>query len=276
MSNNLVEKLQEDKMFSEFLEISPSKAKSILEMQPQNRRPIRSKVLAYSQLMLAGRWQENHPQGLIFNAEGELINGQHRLLAVIESGRTIKFFCTFNASNDAKILLDTNTPRRIDQTGKILGMQTTSTAIAITRALYYQIGNIKSLRPQIPAEILLEKFKENEAAITFAAQRTAKNSIVAAPIRVVLARAYLSHDHEKLLSFIKTLDSGFDEGDANTAIALRNMYLNASTKKINAAAFKLDLFQKSIFAVHSFLKGEKPKTLKNATQQYFLLKNEEI
>jgi len=67
--------------------VTPEMAKSWLELNVPNNRAIRRPdVEAYKELIKAGRWQMT-PEGIQFNTDGHLIDGQHRLTAIAE-GRT--------------------------------------------------------------------------------------------------------------------------------------------------------------------------------------------
>lgn len=92
MNKQQIESLAKSgEMYSCTIEITPEKAKKLIEMQPRNRKPISRKVDQYAQIILAGKWSASHPQGLIFNKQAELIDGQHRLLAVIKANIPVSF-----------------------------------------------------------------------------------------------------------------------------------------------------------------------------------------
>jgi len=53
------------------------------------RAPSRTHVLVLAEEMKAGVWVDTGSQGIVFDYYDRLIDGQHRLMAVIESGVTI-------------------------------------------------------------------------------------------------------------------------------------------------------------------------------------------
>jgi hypothetical protein len=74
--------------------ITPKIATEILENHnPRNRNVSDSTVSAYATDMKNGRWTLTH-QGLAFDENNDLIDGQHRLWAVIFSGKEIEFMVT--------------------------------------------------------------------------------------------------------------------------------------------------------------------------------------
>lgn len=85
--------------------ITPEKAVKWLENNSVNRHLIPSRVNAYARDMEQGRWLLNG-QSIIFNGDGGLLDGQHRLHAVVESGVTIKSIVVRGAPPEAFASLD--------------------------------------------------------------------------------------------------------------------------------------------------------------------------
>ena len=74
-------------------EISPEDAQKYIETMGRNRTVRSKKTNKYSQDMNNGKWELTH-QGIAFDKNGRLIDGQHRMLAVIKSG-THQLFIVF-------------------------------------------------------------------------------------------------------------------------------------------------------------------------------------
>lgn len=77
-----------------WIEITPALALRWLTNNIRNRPVSHDVVLAYARDMKNGEWQSTH-QGIAFNDKDELIDGQHRLHAVVLSGCTIRMMVTF-------------------------------------------------------------------------------------------------------------------------------------------------------------------------------------
>jgi len=76
--------------------ITPKLAETILEnhwVKEHQRNPSESVVDSYVRSMRAGEWILTH-QGIAIDTEGELVDGVHRLLAIIRSGVTVKMMIT--------------------------------------------------------------------------------------------------------------------------------------------------------------------------------------
>lgn len=74
---------------TEIEEITPAAAHIYLAFNENNRTVRERDVESYAADMRSGHWMLTH-QGIAFDETGELIDGQHRLLAVIKSGVTVK------------------------------------------------------------------------------------------------------------------------------------------------------------------------------------------
>jgi len=82
--------------------ITPEVAKEMLSNNIKNNRtPNKNNVDRYSEMMKKGLWIDLHPQPIIISNDGELLDGQHRLRAVILSGKTIKCYI---ATKDKSIM----------------------------------------------------------------------------------------------------------------------------------------------------------------------------
>lgn len=72
--------------------LSPQDAEVFLEKQEKNRKLTQHRVEEYTYLMETGRWQAASDGSVLFvNKEGNLINGQHRLTALIKANVQLPF-----------------------------------------------------------------------------------------------------------------------------------------------------------------------------------------
>lgn len=83
-----------DGLRSSWIDVTPTQAKEWLERNFRNRSVSDDVVTAYARDMVNGAWAETH-QGIAFNDRDELVDGQHRLKAIIASGRTVRMMVTF-------------------------------------------------------------------------------------------------------------------------------------------------------------------------------------
>jgi len=69
------------------LTITPSIAKGYLENNQNNRRVKDTKVKLYAREMMAGRWKEGTAEFIKISKAGNVLDGQHRLLAIIMANK---------------------------------------------------------------------------------------------------------------------------------------------------------------------------------------------
>lgn len=82
----------------ELVTITPQMAERILSTNYTNRPIKRELVEKYKKAMLAGKWKVHKP-GIELTYDGKLINGQHRLTAIIESDCSVEMWLV---TTDAK------------------------------------------------------------------------------------------------------------------------------------------------------------------------------
>jgi hypothetical protein len=76
--------------------ITPDMARKWLDKNMKRNRPVMSKTVhGYARTMKAGGWNLTH-QGIAFDEHGELIDGQHRLHAIIEANVPVEMNVTYN------------------------------------------------------------------------------------------------------------------------------------------------------------------------------------
>lgn len=94
---------------------TPNKAQKVLNtLNDKNRKVSPSKVNTYTLAMKAGEWRETLVP-LIFDRNGELQDGQHRLRAIVTSECTIRFLTARGADPEDFAVIDRGLPRRAAQ-----------------------------------------------------------------------------------------------------------------------------------------------------------------
>jgi hypothetical protein len=97
---------------TEIIEITPSQAKEWLQTKNANRNISPAHVSYLVNEIKSGRWRLTH-QGIAFNEDGFLIDGQHRLEAIAKSGISIKMMVSHGVPTDRFPIFDRGMPRNI-------------------------------------------------------------------------------------------------------------------------------------------------------------------
>ena len=92
MTERKILKVPKRRLSSRIEEVTPEMAKAWLLKNPENRPIEEDRVREYADKMHRGEWKEKMHGGspLIVMKEGELINGQHRLMAVVKYGKSVR------------------------------------------------------------------------------------------------------------------------------------------------------------------------------------------
>lgn len=84
--------------------ISPQIAAEWLTLNKYNRPLSNVHVKRLENEIINGRWQEDSSDCISFDVDGFLINGQHRLTAILNCGVTVNAYVIFNAAKDARVI----------------------------------------------------------------------------------------------------------------------------------------------------------------------------
>ncbi len=93
--------------------IGPDEARKYLETVGVNRKVVQVHVERLAESMRGGEWVEMAGDPIRFNQQGELIDGQHRLWAVIEAGMPLRFAVARGLPVEAMTVLDTGRRRTL-------------------------------------------------------------------------------------------------------------------------------------------------------------------
>lgn len=126
---------------AEIVEITPEVAEEWLLGNTINRHIRVNVVQAYARDMKNGCWDFNG-ESIKFSPNGQLIDGQHRLQAVIVSGVTIKSLVVFGLPGSAQKTVDVGVKRLYSDQLTLAGEAHTSTLSALLRRiLMWENGN---------------------------------------------------------------------------------------------------------------------------------------
>lgn len=114
--------------------ITPEKAREYLGHNVRNRNVRRSDVAVYAEDMASGNWRYVGDP-IKFARDGRLIDGQHRLLGLIESGATLKFAVMRGLDPEDQLILDIGIRRTFGDHLKFLGETNASWYASIIRAV---------------------------------------------------------------------------------------------------------------------------------------------
>ena len=122
--------------------VTPSMAALWLAANKQNRGVSKSALAAYVKDMQEGRWLFTG-EPISFDADGHLLNGQHRLTAIIQSGVTLPFLVVRGLASEAQDAMDKGRKRSVSDQLGISGYASTGVLAALAKmVLAYEAGTL--------------------------------------------------------------------------------------------------------------------------------------
>lgn len=122
-------------MRSKVQKINPSRAAVMLEANTSNRPLSRSTVRGFADAMRRGEWLVTH-QGVAFDTAGVLVDGQHRLAAVIEADVSVEMTVFTEVPAGTFDVLDTGKKRNAADVLAIEGEKSTALLAAMVRTVW--------------------------------------------------------------------------------------------------------------------------------------------
>lgn len=222
--------------------VTPLLAKQYLGNNHQNQRNItNSHVLHLAQQMKAGQWMMTG-EALIFDGMGNLLDGQHRLTAVVMAGISVSFMVIRGISSEAFKAMGRGKIRSNGNVFAIHGVPNFNIAASATagvlnyrRAMNVPIkkdgkiigmgGSLNSYLRASSTDMVEEYDKHPEqyqAAIKMANQ--CKNLVGPASVSIVAALALIDakHDFEEVAAFWDSFRTGANLSEGDPILTLRN------------------------------------------------------
>ena len=227
---------------SVLVKVTPAIAKEWLDKSNNKNRPLdKRRVKFYTESMRLGKWAATG-EPLIFGTDGGLLNGQHRLSAVVASGESIDFMVTFGVEPTAFRNADRPKPRSFSDHLAVEGVSdhhTLSSAVALLQKMENNFSESSALARYDD----LDEILAHHPGLSSTPSRTGAGLIPSSCCRVLW---YITHRAEPNIApeFWRLFISGAGLDNGSPILALRNKILTIKAKR---GRFE----QKTIFAMFS-------------------------
>ena len=125
---------------------NPELAKEALSKGGANRRVNSSKVSIYAAMMKDGKWEMNG-ETVKLSRTGKIIDGQHRLHAIVKSGKTVKILTVRNLAPKTQATVDNGFKRTTAHVLEIQGEKNaTNLAFALSLICRSDSGQLHTVR----------------------------------------------------------------------------------------------------------------------------------
>lgn len=95
--------------------MTPTEAQRLLDEYNTSNRSVRPRVVEeYTRSILQDRWQDTYLNKCSVSTEKILIDGQHRLMAIVAADRPIPFGIEWDVPPSVADIIDRGSPRRVD------------------------------------------------------------------------------------------------------------------------------------------------------------------
>ena len=250
----------------EYVEVTPDRAKEWLDSSRRNRKLSQRRISLYADAMQRGDWLPND-QGISFNEQGQLMNGQHRLNAVIKANLSIPMLVVSNIPDRSQLVMDQNLKRTPhDQVALREGWEVTPMHIAVAKCMIVSVGGpaVKQ-REMMRADLQLmdRYYVKHHKAVEFAVAqfnwRSTIKGVTIAPVIAPVARAYYTIEGDKLARFSEVVATGMaDRSGDGPAVVLRNWLLAQRDKELSARRGKdrYSIYKRTELALKAYLEGD--------------------
>lgn len=220
-------------------EITPHLAKEYLDHNRHNRA-LRTKVVsAYARDIVAGDWRWNG-EAIKFDDEGALLDGQHRLAAIIEADLPVKMLVVRGLPHSTQETMDTGVKRRFNDVLRLRGEASANALAAIVNAVTgYQHfgGKAFSKRTNTNAELskTLEVYPWLRQA-TEVADRARRHSAIFGSVAGLAYWVFALIDEEDARFFFDRLSSEEGHHEGEPIFVLRRSLASAAERSNARAA----------------------------------------
>ena len=211
----------------EVVRMTPDMARDILKKNINNRNIKRDRVNLYASDMEKGRWQLNG-ESIVIDTDGNLKDGQHRLMAVVKSQCTVPMVVVTGVDTDCNIY-DRGSGRSVKDIMTITmedKWKQSNHIIAICNRFLYMKNTAKKYNSDFDVIKFTDTYESELEQIYHIAvnkKRYSRSSTVTCASFIAL---HNGESIDKLKKYVQVLNTGIMEVPTDSpAILVRNMYV---------------------------------------------------
>ena len=217
--------------------VTPDTAFEMLEKNTMNRNVDEKRVRQYAKDMKSNRWAMNGST-IVVAEDGTLLDGQHRLWAVIEANVPVQLLIVYNADKDSIVTMDTGKARTASNIMQIEQSAHSVTAATMTKLLWlhdFIDGKLspETCRMEVSNSNLRTFYNERKEMIECAANLAEHGKHPFVKSHMALAFCIIGRDtahRDKLAAFFETLKTGANLTTSHPIMTLRTRLLNSRLK----------------------------------------------
>ena len=258
------------------INLTPRLARLLMTRVGDNRKPKLATISRYARAISSKQWQLTH-QGIGISTRFEVIDGQHRIQAVIEANTMIEVLVVRGVSQDAMLVLDSGVVRSDADAIRISDIGLRDLEAVEASGAKRMMRGARQFMKAVSREDLRKFIIRHRAPIKLIYAALWKDgripNITHSEILAVLARASYHCPPDDLMAVVTFLATGKSEGDSDRyepLLALREWLIKATTKQLKHR------YGKTSRAVQAFINREKlGRRLAESREEIFPLPEEE-
>lgn len=218
---------------AEVVTITPAHAAELLQSNTHNRPVSRTNFLIVKTALERGEWKFNG-EAIKIAADGTILDGQHRLLACVETGTPFKSLIIYGLPHETQATMDTGKSRELKDVLALRGhTKTNALAAAVKAVLRADLFSVKAaLKPGSVYPVTnaqgVERV-ESDPAIKWAATEGGKFIKIGLPGRIAALFIYRFSkiDEEDAAVFFERLLSGAGLAENDPIFQLRETLISS-------------------------------------------------
>ena len=255
--------------------INKELALKYLENNKNNRKVVRANVDFIKNEINNYRFIMNG-QPIIFDDKGFLLDGQHRLIAISETDKTIESLVVRGISRDSFKTIDTGRNRKPNDVLSIEGVSYSTTLASATNRILKKFdqtraisksGTVKNSNSEILKFYQDNKEELDSYAIFTHNLYTSEVKIIPPAVTTAMLFLLSRENKSKARGFIREIYTGKKESDDESALTLRKRLIN---NKIDNSK-QSDTILRNLFlpAFRGYCQGKNLSKIQVSNNQYF-------
>jgi hypothetical protein len=248
--------------------LTPSAAKSLLERNIHNRKISEKVVQKYTAEIKAGEWRLT-PGGIGFDDHGTLVDGQHRLQAIVRANQSVPMLITLGLPTAGQEKVDRHRRRTLFDALYLAGFANKRQEVEIASCLTRRL--MRSDSGVVPSDSLVKQTLDchlEHIRSVIALMKGDNKSRRGLSQASFLAAAVLYHeiDAEKCADFLQGVRTGAMLTQDHPAMRLRKLLLGetAIASMPRGGANQSFIFRRAIYAMQAHLEGRNIGGLREA------------
>lgn len=253
-------RVEADGLVIEVVAVTPELATEWLESRAPNRSISESTVNRYAADMRSGKWRLTH-QGIAFDADGVLIDGEHRLWAVTRAGATVPMVVTRGLCADDREAFDQGRGRSVVDALRLAGSDDVPRAAVSWFRVLANLQNPTRHNIQVSAAHVraqVEKYRDTVAWMSTHGPRKRPLNRVAVVAAMVYAHAVKPREVE---AFVGRYVKGTELVEGEPVLTLRRY---AVERLPGTRESERETALKSLRALAAHVQGETLPTLRDS------------